>query len=100
MRRGSARRTEQGTNARIAQVQSAPEQRGDVDREERVREERVVEAELGRDRAAEVAGPQDGAEWSGARDDVQDQAHESDRTDDRQVMRLVPEFRGALHGLL
>src|SRR5687768_6124312 len=44
-------------HARVAQVEAAPEQRGDVDGEERVGEQRVVDPEVRRDRTAEVAGP-------------------------------------------
>src|SRR5215207_999588 len=96
----SAARAEHRADAGVAQVEAAPDQRGDVDREEDVREERVVEPEMRRDRATEIARPEQRADGSGARDEVEDEADDLDHAEDRKVMRLPPELHRTVYCLL
>jgi hypothetical protein len=48
--------TEQGAHAIVAQTQTAPDQHADVDREQDVTEQRIADAHVRGDRAAEVTG--------------------------------------------
>jgi hypothetical protein len=62
----------------LAEPEPEPEQGRDVDREEHVAEERVADAHVRRDRAAEVAGPEDDPEDGGPRVEVEGGAGELD----------------------
>src|SRR5688500_15702246 len=79
-------RANQGADARVAEVETTPDQRGDENREERVREQRIVDPEVRDDGAAEVPGPEHGAEGRDAGDEVEDEA---DRADDADREDLV-----------
>ena len=69
---------QQRLKAPIAQPKPDPEQRGDVEREQDVAEERAADAHVGRDGSAEIAGPEHRAEHGGARHEIQRQADELD----------------------
>src|SRR6478609_1408903 len=60
--RKSADRVDKRSDARVAEVEAEPHQRGDVHGREDVAEQRVVETELRGHRAAEVGRPEDGPE--------------------------------------
>ena len=53
-----------------------PEQCRDVRRKEHVTEQRIVEANMGRNGSAEVAGPENRAEGCSTRDEVEQQERE------------------------
>src|SRR5687767_2920772 len=92
----SASRAKQCANAGVAEIQPAPDERGDVDRGDRVREKRVVDPQVRRDRAAKVTSPQDRAERRGARDQVEHEADDLDYAENRQVMRRPSELYGSV----
>src|SRR6266851_6169881 len=74
--RGSERKD--GAKLLIAQPKPKPEKSPDVDGKQRVAEERVSDANVGGDGAAQVASPQDRPQHRGAWNQVQDQASELD----------------------
>ncbi len=86
---------------RASRSQSGSHRRdGHVDREQRVAEERVSEPRVRGDRAAEVAGPENGAEGRGPGHDVERQARELDEPDPQECARGEAEVCGRLHGRL
>src|SRR5215207_7168397 len=85
-----------GADARVAEVQAAPDERRDVDRGQDVREQGVAEPEVGHDRAAEVAGPEHGADGRGARDEVEDEADGGDDADHEHLLGREAELRASL----
>ena len=76
-RRGASRN--QRPHARVAEVESAPDERPDVDRKHHVAEERVPDANVRRDRAAEIAGQQNGAEDRRRREEVERETRQQQR---------------------
>ena len=57
---------DEGEESALAQDESAPDQRGDIDREEDVGEQRAADPHVCRDRAAQIARQQDRAKQRGA----------------------------------
>ena len=89
---------EQIPNARVAKKEPAPDQCGENDRHEK-REFLRLDAHVGRDRAAEIAGEQDRAKYRRARDDVEDRRDEAGRANCGDGIFRVAELGHALQGL-
>src|SRR5262245_25719404 len=82
----------------VAQPEASPEEERDVDGKEGLAEERVADAHMRRDGAAEIAGPQHGAEHRRARDQVDGQACELEQPEPEEDVRGVPELGRRLDG--
>src|SRR3954452_20354177 len=87
---------DQSAQPDIAQVQAAPDQHAEEDREED-REPALLGAHVGRDRAAEIAGQQDRSQDGGARDDVEERRDEQDDSQAEDHARRIPELDHGLH---
>jgi hypothetical protein len=68
----------EGAQPFVAQVESAPNQHGEIDREQNVAEERTSHAHMRGDSAAKIAGQQNRAENGRARNHIEDGAREKD----------------------
>jgi hypothetical protein len=89
---------EQIPNARVAEKEPAPNQRGENDRHEK-REFLRLDAHVRRDRAAEIAGEQDRAEYRRARDEVENRRDEAGRANCGDGIFRVAELAHALQDL-
>ena len=89
---------EQLPNARVAKKEPAPDQCAENDRHEKSEFLRL-DAHVGRDRAAEIAGEQDRAEYRRARDDIEDRRDEASRANRGDGIFRVAELGHALQGL-
>ena len=89
---------EQIPNARVAKKEPAPDQCGENDRHEK-REFLRLDAHVRRDRATEIAGEQDRAEYRRARDDVEDRRDETGRANCGNGIFRVAELGHALQDL-
>src|SRR6059058_6662062 len=78
----------------VAQPKPSPEERRDVDREERMAEERVSDPHVGCDGSAQVASPQHGPEDRGARDEVDDETRKLEYPEPEDDARRVAELSG------
>src|SRR5215217_4044052 len=85
-------------HARLPQVESSPEQQRDVGREEDVGEQWALDAHVARDRAAEIAGEQQGAEHGGERQQVKDDAGELDDAEPEHAVHGIAEPRRCFDG--
>ena len=82
----------------LAQIQSSPEQKGHVDREERVGQQRAGNADVGSNRAAEVPGQQQPAQYRRARHQIQNEAYEFDDTDPLDAIGRIAQCNRSLDG--
>src|SRR5688572_31233640 len=80
----SAAEGNEGAQARLAQIEPAPDQQAEIDSEQGVAEQRAVDAQVRGDRAAHIAGQQDGAEHRGLRDRIE---HDADQGQDAEQAR-------------
>ena len=94
----STPKRQQRAQARLPQVQPAPEHRGHVDRKQRVAQERVADADVRGDRAAEVSRHDDGAEHGRLRHEIEHQADQLDCADHGDGVLRVAERHRAFHG--
>src|SRR5262249_18432176 len=85
----------QGTKARVAEVQAEPEDGAEINGDQDVGEERVADADVRTDSAAEVAGKQDRSEDRGLRNGVEDHAAKQDDADCEDDRRWEAEFGGS-----
>src|SRR5215467_10773222 len=77
----------QRAQATIAKIESEPHQHTEIDREQRLAEERISNAQLNADGAAEITGQQDGSENRRLGNEVEDGADEKGCSDgDDQVL--------------
>src|SRR6266511_4516732 len=81
----------------LANVQRTPQQRGDVDREERVAEQRSADAQLTGHRAAEVSCQEQRAQDRRPRHEVEHDACELDDANPENRLGRVTELGGSLH---
>ena len=96
-----ALRAESSTRkARIAQHEPGPEDRRQVDREEDVCEQRVADADVRRDGAAQVASQQQSAEDRGRRDDVGEDAEEQGQAETEHEVSRIAQLGGAVEDRL
>ena len=84
---------EHRAHARVTQPEPEPERDGDVQSDQDVRQERIAETQVRRDRAAELPGPEHGAERRGARDEVEGEQHELDQRERQEHGGAKPSFR-------
>lgn len=100
LRLGSATHRQQKAQTGIAQVESSPDQKSKVDREQDMGKERVARAHLAGHRAAQVGGEQQRAKNRRAGKDVEHSASQQEYADGTNGAGRVSERDGALdrHG--
>jgi len=74
-----------------------PNQRGDIDREERVGEERMTDPHVGGDGAAEIACQHDRSENRGARNHIENDADKQDDPEAENNALRISKLNGCLH---
>ena len=89
----------EGAQADVAEIERAPEQRGNVGRKEHVGEERIADANVGRDCAAEVRREEDCAKEGGSRIDVEREADELQQPDPEDRRRWIAQLDRRLNRL-
>jgi hypothetical protein len=88
------------TQSHFAQVKSAPQQHRDVDREERVREERIANAYVRGDGTAQITGQQNRAENGRTWNYIEDHANQQDDAEAENNALGISELNRCLHDRL
>src|SRR5215208_3205112 len=73
----------EGPEPVLSQEEASPDQRADIEREQRVGEERIAHPKLSRHRPAEIAGQQDRTQDRSSGGGVRDHADQQDDPDQR-----------------
>src|SRR5256714_5679076 len=84
-------------HAFVAQEEWRPDEEGDVNRKQRVAEQRIAGTELAGDCAPQVSGQQDRAKDRSAWDEICDQAKQLDDPDDEHCALRISELNGRLY---
>src|SRR5216117_2812443 len=91
-------RRDQGAHAGIAEIQPSPQQDGNVDGEENEAEQRRLDAQLARKRAAEISREENRAEYRCPWNEIQRETHELDDAERRShSCRIAEMFHGVHH---
>src|SRR5205814_1580223 len=88
----SAAKRKELAEALVAQPESAPKQRGDINRKEDVRCQRIAYANMRGDGAAEVSGPENRTEDGGAWDEIEREADELNRAERQDDVARIAEL--------